>query len=115
MFSPDDFIVSFWNQIYINILFKAKHAETGNFSWGIDGEKGTIVNMEERGVWDPYAVKAQTYKTAIEVSVLWTFCLKVLNKRQVYIYFHVVGLGICETSSVLNRAVLLFNYYLGGM
>ncbi|XP_022105850.1 T-complex protein 1 subunit gamma-like [Acanthaster planci] len=49
---------------------RAKHVESSNFTWGIDGEKGTIVNMEEKGVWDPYAVKAQTYKTAIETAML---------------------------------------------
>ncbi|XP_038070897.1 T-complex protein 1 subunit gamma-like [Patiria miniata] len=49
---------------------RAKHVEASNFAWGIDGEKGTIVDMEEKGVWDPYAVKAQTYKTSIETAML---------------------------------------------
>jgi len=29
--------------------------------------------MKEYGVWEPFAVKAQTIKTAIEVSKLLTF------------------------------------------
>ena len=37
-------------------------------TWGIDGDKGTIVDMHTYGVWEPFSVKAQTYKTAIEVS-----------------------------------------------
>ena len=56
---------------------QAKHVETSNFAWGIDGEKGTIVNMEEKGIWDPYAVKAQTYKTAIEVRQISSVVLLV--------------------------------------
>ena len=49
------------------LIVQAKHAVAGNVSWGIDGEAGTIVDMREFGVWEPYSVKAQTYKTAIEV------------------------------------------------
>ena len=49
------------------ISFQAKHATTGNGSWGVDGENGNIVDMHTYGVWEPYSVKAQTYKTAIEV------------------------------------------------
>ena len=37
-------------------------------TWGIDGQNGTIVDMHTYGVWEPYSVKTQTYKTAIEVS-----------------------------------------------
>ena len=33
---------------------------------GIDGVKGKLADMT--GVWDPYAVKTQTIKTAVEVS-----------------------------------------------
>ena len=36
-------------------------------SWGVNGENGEIVDMKEYGVWEAYSVKAQTYKTAIEV------------------------------------------------
>lgn len=47
-------------------LVQAKHA-TGNHSWGIDGEAGTVIDMQEYGIWEPNAVKVQTIKTAIEV------------------------------------------------
>jgi T-complex protein 1 subunit gamma len=47
---------------------RAKHAE-GQHSWGIDGEQGTIVDMKEYGVWEPEAIKVQSIKTAIEVSL----------------------------------------------
>ena len=39
-------------------------------SWGVDGETGSIVDMKDYGIWEPYAVKAQVYKTAIEVIIL---------------------------------------------
>ncbi|GLC36676.1 T-complex protein 1 subunit gamma [Pleodorina starrii] len=45
---------------------RAKHAETPGCSWGIDGETGEVKDMKELGVWEPYQVKAQTVKTAIE-------------------------------------------------
>ncbi|CAK9825116.1 T-complex protein 1 subunit gamma [Anthophora retusa] len=48
---------------------RAKHA-TGGMTWGIDGETGQLVDMKERGIWEPLAVKLQTYKTAIETAIL---------------------------------------------
>ncbi|KAJ3047396.1 T-complex protein 1 subunit gamma [Rhizophlyctis rosea] len=49
---------------------RAKHADAANFSWGIDGTSGKVVDMKEYGVWEPHAVKAQTIKTAIESACL---------------------------------------------
>lgn len=49
---------------------RAKHASGGNYTWGIDGEKGVIVDMVKYGIWEPYLVKAQTIKTAIEASCM---------------------------------------------
>ncbi len=49
---------------------RAKHAEKGNASFGIDGNKKKIANMEEMNVWEPIAVKNQVLKTAIEASCL---------------------------------------------
>jgi T-complex protein 1 subunit gamma len=46
---------------------RAKHTEEGGATWGVDGEKGTMVDMCELGVWEPLSVKVQTMKTAIEV------------------------------------------------
>ena len=50
----------------------------GNTTWGVNGETGEITNMKELGVWDPYSVKAQTLKTAIEVNVLVLFSVGML-------------------------------------
>lgn len=44
---------------------RAKHSEKGNSSFGIDGNKKKIENMQEMNVWEPVAVKNQIIKTAI--------------------------------------------------
>eukprot|EP00698_Gefionella_okellyi_P002888 TRINITY_DN12751_c0_g1_i1.p1 TRINITY_DN12751_c0_g1~~TRINITY_DN12751_c0_g1_i1.p1 ORF type:complete len:566 (-),score=151.83 TRINITY_DN12751_c0_g1_i1:72-1769(-) len=49
---------------------RAKHAEGGHSTWGIDGNKGTAVDMRELGVWEPFSIKAQTIKTAIEAACM---------------------------------------------
>uniref|UniRef100_A0A7S2Z4U3 T-complex protein 1 subunit gamma n=1 Tax=Chloropicon laureae TaxID=464258 RepID=A0A7S2Z4U3_9CHLO len=48
---------------------RAQHAD-GNDTFGIDGNLGTVVDMKTLGVWEPYAVKVQTFKTAIESATL---------------------------------------------
>ncbi|KAJ3185590.1 T-complex protein 1 subunit gamma [Geranomyces variabilis] len=58
------------NAIKTLTQLRAKHVSAENFSWGIDGESGKIVDMHEYGVWEPHAVKAQTIKTAIESACL---------------------------------------------
>ena len=71
----------------MEIFLQAKHAETGSVSWGIDGEKGTIEDMKDLGIWDCYSVKVQTLKTAMEVGsfVIYYLLLDSL--------FHLVGLN----------------------
>jgi T-complex protein 1 subunit gamma len=51
---------------------RAKHAQAPdkNWSWGIDGLKGTIADMHETGIWEPFEVKAQTIKSALEAACL---------------------------------------------
>eukprot|EP00474_Spongospora_subterranea_P008604 CRZ09062.1 hypothetical protein [Spongospora subterranea] len=54
---------------------RSKHAETdkagpGGASWGIDGVKGEITDCSQSRVFDTYAVKSQTLKTAIESAAL---------------------------------------------
>jgi len=51
---------------------RARHAANpkGNVAWGVDGEKGVVSDMKELGIWEPYAVKAQTIKTAIEAACI---------------------------------------------
>lgn len=52
------------------LLLQAKHTQEGNTSWGVNGETGTLADMTQLGIWEPLAVKAQTYKTAVEVYTL---------------------------------------------
>lgn len=49
---------------------RAKHASDGNISWGIDGGTGKLVDMKNYGIWEPLAVKLQTYKTAVETAIM---------------------------------------------
>lgn len=49
---------------------RAKHAEKNGSSWGVDGDKGILVDMKEFGVWEPQQVKMQSIKTAIESACL---------------------------------------------
>lgn len=49
---------------------QAKHTQADGGSWGVDGETGCLADMAAKGIWEPLAVKAQTYKTAVEVSQL---------------------------------------------
>ena len=61
---------------------RAKQAE-GKSSWGINGDTGTIVDMQEYGIWEPEAIKLQSIKTAIEVSFIYYFYLdSILILRQ---------------------------------
>ncbi|XP_053978042.1 T-complex protein 1 subunit gamma [Hylaeus anthracinus] len=56
------------NTIRTLTALRAKHATEG-MTWGIDGETGQLVDMKERGIWEPLSVKLQTYKTAIETAI----------------------------------------------
>lgn len=58
------------NTIRTLTALRAKHAQPNNVTWGVNGENGTIVDMRDYGVWEPYSVKAQTFKTAIETAIL---------------------------------------------
>jgi T-complex protein 1 subunit gamma len=54
---------------------RAKHAaafEEGHEQchWGINGTTGELVTMEELGIWEPFSVKVQTIKTAIESACM---------------------------------------------
>ncbi|XP_011213188.1 T-complex protein 1 subunit gamma [Bactrocera dorsalis] len=61
------------NTIRTLTALRAKHAShsgDGVCAWGIDGESGAIVDMNVKGIWEPLAVKMQTYKTAVETAIL---------------------------------------------
>jgi T-complex protein 1 subunit gamma len=52
---------------------RATHATQDICYVGLDGETGKIMDMaldKENGIWDAFAVKIQTYKTAIEAAVM---------------------------------------------
>ncbi|CAF5035333.1 unnamed protein product, partial [Rotaria magnacalcarata] len=54
----------------LTVLRAKHHQQADQFSWGIDGETGQIVDMHQFGIWEPIAVKMQTIKTAIETAIL---------------------------------------------
>lgn len=61
------------NTIRTLTALRAKHASHSGdavCAWGIDGESGEIVDMNVKGIWEPLAVKMQTYKTAVETAIL---------------------------------------------
>jgi len=47
---------------------RAKHAQDKSINWGVDGNKGELADMSQLQIWDPFQVKAQTVKTAIEAG-----------------------------------------------
>lgn len=49
---------------------RAKHAQQGNSSFGIDGNSKKISDMSDVNVWQPIAVKNQIIKTSVEASCL---------------------------------------------
>lgn len=49
---------------------RAKHAGGANKTWGVDGTNGELVDMNQLGVWEPYLVKVQTIKTAVEAACM---------------------------------------------
>jgi len=56
--------------IRVQTQLRAKHAGGANVTYGIDGEKGTLSDMAELGIWEPVAVKQQTIKTAVESAAM---------------------------------------------
>ena len=55
---------------------RAKHAAAiaadpdAKCTWGINGKTGKLVEMTDLGIWEPYSVKVQTIKTAIESACM---------------------------------------------
>jgi T-complex protein 1 subunit gamma len=50
---------------------RAKHATPGaNTTWGVDGNKGTLADMKELGIWEPYLVRTQVFKSATEACTM---------------------------------------------
>ena len=40
---------------------RAKHADSTDCTFGLNGNTGEIVDMKELGVWEPYAVKVSNH------------------------------------------------------
>ena len=51
----------------LSLRSQAKHTQEGSQTWGVNGETGALADMKDLGIWEPLAVKLQTYKTAVEV------------------------------------------------
>ena len=49
---------------------RAKHSSGEGLYFGIDGNTGKIADMREANIWDPLAVKQQTFKTSIEAACM---------------------------------------------
>ncbi|GAV55883.1 hypothetical protein ZYGR_0AZ00540 [Zygosaccharomyces rouxii] len=57
------------NPIRVLSQLRAKHAQD-QFTTGIDGDTGKLVDMVEYGIWEPEVIKQQSIKTAIESACL---------------------------------------------
>merc|ERR1719414_418022 len=58
------------NTIRTLTTLRAKHAEGDKSTYGINGLTGKIEDMKALGIFEPLAVKLQTYKTAVETAIL---------------------------------------------
>ena len=47
-----------------------KSGEKKKCNWGINGTTGELVDMDSYGIWEPFSVKVQTIKTAIESACM---------------------------------------------
>lgn len=57
------------NPIRLLSQLRAKHAQ-GQYTFGIDGDVGKLVDMNDYGIWEPEVIKQQSIKTAIESACL---------------------------------------------
>eukprot|EP00602_Paraphysomonas_sp_CaronLab_P005529 CAMPEP_0185025074 /NCGR_PEP_ID=MMETSP1103-20130426/8171_1 /TAXON_ID=36769 /ORGANISM="Paraphysomonas bandaiensis, Strain Caron Lab Isolate" /LENGTH=522 /DNA_ID=CAMNT_0027558193 /DNA_START=101 /DNA_END=1669 /DNA_ORIENTATION=+ len=57
------------NVIRLLTDLRTKHSE-GAHTWGVNGTTGEMADMTQLGIWEPYCVKSQTLKTAIESACL---------------------------------------------
>lgn len=57
------------NVIRLLTELRTKHSANGH-TWGVNGVTGTAVDMTTYGIWEPFCVKTQTFKTAIESACL---------------------------------------------
>ncbi|RHY93641.1 hypothetical protein DYB37_001015 [Aphanomyces astaci] len=55
--------------VRVMTALRAKVAAS-NGGWAVDGVKGVVVSSEELAVWEPFQVKTQTIKTAVEAACM---------------------------------------------
>lgn len=82
-----------------SLFFQAKHATAGNTTWGIDGESGDIVDMKDFGIWEPYSVKAQVYKTAVEVCMVVEIILFIQLLTRVLLFVLLVNVMLNDSGN----------------
>ena len=60
------------NVIRLLTELRTKHSQKdfAGSSWGVNGTTGEAADMKQLGIWEPYCVKTQTLKTAIESACL---------------------------------------------
>eukprot|EP00928_Gymnodinium_smaydae_P057123 TRINITY_DN403_c0_g1_i1.p1 TRINITY_DN403_c0_g1~~TRINITY_DN403_c0_g1_i1.p1 ORF type:complete len:561 (+),score=155.12 TRINITY_DN403_c0_g1_i1:89-1771(+) len=49
---------------------RARHAGADGLNWGIDGNKGVVADVKDKGIMDTFAVKKQVFKTAVEAAAM---------------------------------------------
>merc|ERR1711865_149387 len=50
---------------------RSRHTKEGSgLNWGIDGMKGVVADVKELGIMDTFAVKKQTFRTAVEAAAM---------------------------------------------
>ena len=57
------------NVIRLLTDLRTKHLQ-GQASWGVNGNTGEMADMKTLGIYEPYCVKAQTLKTALESACM---------------------------------------------
>jgi len=58
------------NVIRLLTELRTKQMTPDGFNFGVDGVTGLMADMRKLGIWEPYCVKVQTLKTAIESANL---------------------------------------------
>ena len=58
------------NVVRLMADLRTKHSSPDGCTWGVNGTTGEMVDMHQLGIWEPYVVKTQTLKTAIESACL---------------------------------------------
>jgi len=58
------------NVIRLLTELRTKHSQKDGHTWGVNGTTGSAADMRDLGIWEPYCVKTQTLKTAIESACL---------------------------------------------